>query len=259
MAWKLFDLRVAMTALLSYLFFAAGDLEGRVAATYISIFLCYKAFSTQKYSWFCLLGVSTGLCFPGHAAPAILIILILISIQTGNFLRAIRYKEFASFKQLLLQGLAVFIPFVIVAFPLLFFINGKYHMHVINGYIVEWRPAYMYWQNWRSFVRSNLSVSFGIAIVGFVWFCRKFRPRMPRLIILNWLVISILMTVLAYHYFLYLKALQSIFFGFGFLFLFDLVFRRIVLRWVVAPASSLYSGVLALSVLVSAIVYEMQR
>src|SRR5579859_7084273 len=64
MAWRLFDLRVATTALLSYLFFANGVVEGTGAATYspwlypitfaqflfyVNILLIFKAFSSGKY------------------------------------------------------------------------------------------------------------------------------------------------------------------------------------------------------------------
>ena len=285
MSWGLFNLRVAATALLSYLFFAAGNIEGSGAATYspwlypvtfvqfffyVNILLCYKAFNTGKYRWFLLLGFSIGLSFLGHAAPALIIVLILLSIQAGNCWRAWRDKNYPALRRYFLQGFVAFVPFIIVAFPVLYYIVGKYHMHIINKYIVEWRPDSMYWNNWRLLLRENISVSLVIAVIGFIWFYRNFRQRLPRLIIFNWLIISIGMylytsciygirekfhiqlpeTVPSYHYFFYLKALQSVFFGFGLLALVDLV-----LGYIVKPASPLYTGLLALILLVCAIGY----
>ena len=262
MAWRLFDLRVATTALLSYLFLASGKFEGTGAATYspwlypvtfaqfffyVNILLSFKAFSTQRYGWFILLGVSIGLCFLAHAAPALLSILILLSMQAGNFGRAWREKNYPAFGRLFGQGLAVLIPFLLVAAPFLFFIVGKYHLHMVNRYAAEWRPPSMMWNNWQVLLKKNLSFSLPIAIIGFIWFYRNVRTRLPRLLILNWLIISVIMyvysasvtgirdkfhlqlpaTVPCYHYFFYLKALQSLLFWFGLLWLLDLVFRFI--------------------------------
>ncbi|HEX4850337.1 MAG TPA: hypothetical protein VFV08_05995, partial [Puia sp.] len=88
----LFDYRVALAALLSYLFLSAGDIPGWAVATYSpwlypvnfaqflfyqSIIFCYFAFARERYIWFIILGTTIGACFLGHTAPAVLIILIM--------------------------------------------------------------------------------------------------------------------------------------------------------------------------------------
>jgi hypothetical protein len=285
MTWRLFDLRIATGALLSYLFFALGN--SLSAATYspwlypstfaqfffyINILLCVKAFTSGKYSWFILLGSSLGLSFLAHTAPALLIILILGSIQIGNLLRAARARDVHLFKKLVLQGIAAFIPYVIIALPLLYYVAGKYHLHVVNTYIVEWRPDMMYLSKWRNLLAANFSVSLVIAVVGFLVFYRNYRPRLQRRIIMNWLALSVIMyvysisvppirekfhiqlpeTVPCYHYFNYLKALQSVFFGVGLVWLLD---KGLGLLRIAGPASSRHSILLAVVILVCASLY----
>lgn len=287
MAWRLFDLRIATAALLSYLFFAAGNIEGSGAATYspwlypvtfaqfffyVNILLCFKVFNSGKYIWFTVLGASIGLSFLCHTAPAILIIFILVSIQTRNWMRAFREKNTAQGKRLILQGLATFLPFLLVISPFLYFIVGKYHLHFVNTYPAEWRPDSLYWKNWRMLIQLNFSLSLLIAVVGFAWFYRSYRSLLQRRIVLNWAAACIIMylysatipgirdkfhvqlpeTVPSYHYFFYLKALQSLMYGFGLVFLVEKFFGLLRLS---KRASGNNAGWLAALVLLAAIGY----
>jgi hypothetical protein len=96
-------------------------------------------------------------------------------------------------------------------------------------------------------IKANLSVSLIVAIIGFIWFYRNFHQQLIRRIILSWLFFAVMMyfystlvalldskyhihlpgTVPSFHYFFYLKAVQSVFFGFGFVFLI-----KPVINWV---------------------------
>jgi hypothetical protein len=285
MVWRMVNLRVATAALLSYLFLAAGNIEGSGAATYspwlypvtfaqfffyLDVLFCYKAFQTGKYSWFVLLGVSIGLTFLAHTAPAVIIILILILLQGANFLRAIKQKQNSAIGKYFLQGIAVFIPFLLINLPFLYYIIGKYHLNIVNKFIVDWRPTAMQWVNWKILVSHNLSFSLLIAAVGFVWVYRKFRSQPQRAIFVNWFLVTVVMyiyttsipgirdkfhiqlpeTVPNYHYFFYLKALQSVLYGFGLVFLLDLLLRRITVS---KPA--LYIQLFAGAILLYAFVY----
>ena len=262
MASSLFNVRIGLATLLSYLFLSSGDIPGFDAATYspwlypvcfnqflfyLNIFLCYTAFTKQKYIWFILLGTCIGINFLGHTAPAILMILILISIQGGNIFKALGKKDYQSLKKYLLQGIATFVPFVIASLPLLYFIVGKYHLQFKNRFPFEYVDTIFIWHNIVDMVKVNLSVAFIISIIGFVWFYRNFHEVLLRKIILNWFFIAIIMfvystivasvdrhfnihlpgTVPSFHYFYYLKALQSVFFAFGFVFLIQLLYKWI--------------------------------
>jgi hypothetical protein len=254
MATKLFDFKVGLAALLSCLFFVNGNLPCWGGATYspwlisdtfsqflfyISIFFCYKAFVEQKLFWFIILGTSLGLTFLGHSAPVFIIILIMVSIQGQKVIEALRAKEYPAIGKFFLQGAVSIIPFIIVAFPFLYYVYGKYHFHFINREILECAPGVFARKETLELLKLNITFSLPISVIGIVWFYKKFENLILRKIVWNWFFICLVMyvyesavptadhmfniklpdTIPAFHYFFYLKALQSIFFGFGFAFL----------------------------------------
>lgn len=254
MAVKLFDLRVGLAALLSFLFLTSGNLPCWGAATYspwlvsdtfsqflfyISIYFCYKAFAGQKIIWFIILGASLGLTFLGHSAPVFLIILIMISLQGQKVIKALKGKEYNAVGKYFFQGFLTVIPFIIVAFPFLYYVYGKYHFHFLNHAILECAPGIFARKDTLELLKLNVNFSLLIAIVGMVWFHYKFENIILKKIVWNWFFICLVMyvyesalptvngilhiylpdTIPAFHYFFYLKALQSVFFGFGFVFL----------------------------------------
>jgi hypothetical protein len=250
----LFRKKVALAGLLSYLFLASGNIPFFYTATYspwiypgsfiqfafyLNIIFCYFAYSTQKYYWFAILGAGIGLGFLGHTAPTVIIILMLAVMQGQKIREAILSKEYPQLKRYIYQGILVFIPFVIVSFPYLYYIIGKYHAHIVNRKPFEYVDTIFIWRNFGDMIRANASISFLVAMVGFGWFYKKFEQPLIRKIIFTWLWVSVIMffyttlvgsvdehlhiklpgTVPSYHYFYYLKVLQSVFFGFGFVFL----------------------------------------
>jgi hypothetical protein len=246
----LFDIRIALASLLSFLFFAPGNLPGYYAATYspwlypvcfaqfffyLNIIFCYKAFSTQRYSWFFTFGSCTGLCFLTHNAPAVLSILIVCTIQIGFARSAIGQKNYLALRKYMLQGIIAFVPFAVASLPLLYIIVWKYHLHIINRFPFEYEDTIFIGHNFLDMIRANASISFLVAVGGFIAFYRQFRGTLIRKIFLDWLIMAVFMylystiavtmdnhfgihlplTVPSFHYFFYLKALQSVFFGFG--------------------------------------------
>jgi len=258
----LFDHKVALASLLSYLFLASGNILGWGAATYspwlypvsfvqfifyLNIVLCYQAFSRQNIFWFLALGIGIGISFLGHTAPTVLIILILISIQVGKIRKTLKEKDYSSLKKYISQGMVTFAAFVLAGFPLLYYIVGKYHLHLINRATFEYAEGIFIWNNFFGMIKANISISFLVAIIGFVWFYKNFHHALIRKIIFNWFFISIIMyiystlvagldskfsihlpgTVPSFHYFFYLKAVQSVFFGFGFISILKLLWTSV--------------------------------
>jgi hypothetical protein len=206
---------------------------------YISIFFCYKAFAEQKLFWFIILGSSLGLTFLGHSAPVFLIILIMVSMQGQKVIKALRAKEYPAIGKFFLQGFVTIIPFIVFAFPFLYYVYGKYHFHFINREILECAPGIFARKETLTLLKLNITFSLPISVIGVAWFYKKFENPTLRKIVWNWFFICLVMylyesavptadhmfniklpdTIPAFHYFFYLKALQSIFFGFGFIFL----------------------------------------
>lgn len=256
--WKLFDYKTALAAVLSYLFLVNGDLPCWGAATYspwmvsdtavqftfyLSLFCCYKAFSSQKIIWFAVLGAMTGITFLGHSAPTIIIIIILISIQGQRVLQSLKAREWPRLGIYFLQGAITFAAFIVFAFPFLYYVYGIYHLHFINRAILQCAPGVFARKETFTLLKLNITFSLIFALVGFVWFYRNFHHQLLRKIIWNWLIITLVMyvyesavptadkilhinlpdTIPAFHYFFYFKALQSVFFAFGFIYVFDLL------------------------------------
>ncbi len=243
--------RVALASLLSFLFLASGQLPFFYAPTYspwvlpltfaqfffyLNIIVCYKAFTSQKNIWFFVLGTLIGISFLAHTAPAIMIILIMAFVQYPKIFSSLRSKDYFSLRKYILQSIITFVPFIIASLPLTYYIVGKYHMHYLNRLPSEYVDTIFLLRNFSDMIKSNLSVSFGIAVIGFIWFYRNFRQALIRKIIFGWLIASVFMylystavatldnrfdihlpgAVPSFHFFYYLKALQSVFFGFGF-------------------------------------------
>jgi hypothetical protein len=262
---KLFDYKIALAGLLSFVFLANGNLPGWGGATYspwlladcfvqfifyINLYLCYKAYQKQQLIWFAVLGTGIGIGFLGHAAPTIIMILILVLLQGQKMIQAIKERDFAGLGTYFLQGVATLVPFLVFSFPFLYYIVGKYQMHFINRVILECAPGIFARKATLELIKVNLSISLIIAIVGFVWFYKNYQEKLIRKIILNWLYITLVLyayssvvptadkmlhinlpdTIPAVHYFFYFKAVQSVFFGFGLIFLF---------KWAVDAASKL--------------------
>lgn len=261
----LFGYEIALAGSLSFLFLAAGNILGWGAATYspwlypvcfaqflfyFSIIVCYKAFAEQKFSWFMLLGALAGITFLAHAAPAILLLLIMIALQAGNILQALKRKEYPLIRTYLLQGLAAFIPFLLTSLPLTWYVIGKYHLHIINRYPSEYSEGIFIVRNFPDMIRANATIATLVALIGFIWFLRKMPQGVLKKIILCWLVIAVALYVYATgvavlddrynihlpdavpssHYFFYCKAVQSVFFAFGFIWLLQqllILLRRI--------------------------------
>jgi hypothetical protein len=262
MVVKLFDYKIALASLLAYLFLVNGNLPCWGAATYspwmisdtfvqflffINIFLVYKSFSTQSIIWFILLGCFLGLSFLGHSAPTIIIILILIYLQFQKIIMAIWDKAYNNILNYILQGLFTLIPFLIFAFPFLYYVMGKYHFHFVNRVILQCAPGIFARPESFNLIKANITICLFVSILGAIWFYRRYTDLLIRKIIVSWLVICAVLymyesvlptmdklthinfpdTIPAFHYFFYLKAVQAIFFGFGFMYLFNLLLRKL--------------------------------
>ena len=250
MAWRLFGKEVALGALLSFLFLSTGELPGCVSATlspwlfpvtfnqfifYLNFVLCYVAFKRQKIGWFLLLGLSIGINFLGHTAPALMMILIMVMVQCDKIIKALKDKQPYLLKRYLAQSSVTFVAFLIASLPLLYVIVGKYHLNFKNRFPFEFVDGIFIAHNLLQLIEANLSFSLIVAFAGIYWFRKNVKDDLLRKLVIYWFVMCVVMyvystlvssldlhfnihlpgTVPSFHYFFYLKALQSLFFGFG--------------------------------------------
>lgn len=281
MAALLLGFEIALASTLAFLFLSSGNIPGWGAATYspwlypvcfaqwmfyIGILLCYKAFSTGKLSWFAALGAITGTLFLGHAAPTVILVLLIAILQAGNILDALRKKEGRLATRHITHSLITAATFLITSLPLTWYVVGKYHLHSINRETFEYTEGIFIPKNLPAMIRANLSVALLISIIGFAWFWKNTVDTLLRKILLGWIGLALFLycystlvaqldwkyhihlpgTVPSFHYFFYLKAAQSVFFGFGFIYLFRLAMRRL------APSASPATSAITLGSIVIA-------
>jgi hypothetical protein len=174
-----------------------------------------------------------------------------------------------------LQGAVAVIPFIIFAFPVLYYVYGKYHLHFVNRIILECAPGVFARKETFTLLKLNVTFALIISIIGFIWFYFRFHNKVLRRIIWCWLFVTLGMyiyesavptvdkiihhnlpdTIPAFHYFFYFKALQCIFFGFGFIYIFELAIGWITKRRGKEFSPKLSTNLFIAAVLVYAAVY----
>ena len=294
MVFILFGIETAIASLLSFLFLASGNILGWGAATYspwlypvcfvqflfyLNIIFLYKAVSTQRFIWFILLGSFTGLSFLGHVAPAVIIFLMTMMIQISTMFNAIRKGNQKIIIKYLFQSIIFFATFLIAASPILIVIYGRYKMHYINRAPFEYVGSIFTVNSFGELIKANISLASLISLAGIYWFYKKFENRIIRNIISSWLLVCLCMyvystlvpllhnrlhiflpvTVPSFHYFFYLKALESVFFGIGLVWLLKSTVRWLS-KWVTAnspeiPVDGVGHIVWVILILVFSLVY----
>jgi uncharacterized membrane protein YfcA len=203
----------------------------------------------------------------------------LVLLQGQKIIAAIKEKNYEIIKTYFFQGFFTIVPFLIFSFPFLYFVLIKYQLHFVNRTILQCAPGIFSRKNTLELLRLNITFSLLIAVVGFVWFYKKYDNLLIRKIILNWFYITVLMylyeavlptanrilhitlpdTIPALHYFFYLKGVQSVFFGFGFIFLITPVIQWvegfIKKKYVSKFSVILSSNLLILFILIYAFIY----
>jgi hypothetical protein len=249
-----FDKKIALGGMLAFLFLSAGKIPGWCGATYspwlypvcfvqfifyLNLIFFYKAYSTGRLSWFLILGLGLGLSFLGHLAPTFIAILIITGIMISGLIQSIRRKDRVSLIKIARQTSVCAVSFLIAASPLLYYLAAKYHMHYVNRSPFEFQDNLTNVFYMGGIVKRNFSLALMVSLVGLWWFNHFFRQPLIRRIIMSWFVISLFLylysslipmisrrfhiflpgTVPAFHYFFYLKSVQSVFFPFGLIFL----------------------------------------
>lgn len=259
----LFNSSMAIAATASFLFFTSGNIPSFGSATYspwlypqnfmqtifyFGVICCCRAFTNPGYLQFLIAGAIAGLAFLGHTAPT----LILLFITSGFFLKKIVYAlknklphEVAKFVK---YGFIFSTAFIIISLPLTYFVIGKYKLQMVNTITYEFNDDLFNWFNFFTLVKENISFTLPFVIIGCYYLLYKFEGNnIKRSVLLLWLCACIVFFIYAsaiviirvkwdlqlpglvppFHFFFYLKALQSVLFGIGLIYLIQLAFRKI--------------------------------
>jgi hypothetical protein len=150
--------------------------------------------------------------------------------------------------QFIKYGFIFGISFLFASLPLLFFVVGKYKLHMVNFATYEFTDPLFAIRNFPALLMENLSFAFFISAIGFYFLYFKYTPNIKRDLILAWFIVSLFLfayttmvpfvrfnyniifpgLVPSFHFFFYLKALQAVLFGVGFCGLLDIILKKFV-------------------------------
>ncbi|MCB9168845.1 MAG: hypothetical protein H6597_03365 [Flavobacteriales bacterium] len=264
MTWSLLGpLRAVMTTAI-YLFFFIGQEPSWAVPTYsprlmavitmqalfyMDIILARAAFRNRRAWRFVVLGSLAGLTFLGHAAPALLIVLIIVVDTLRQLIPAARARDRRLMGTTVRNALLAGAAFVLAALPLLTTLVGTYGMHVVNrsGFLYTYYALTL--SDGRIFLYHNVSWTMALALAGgwLVWM--RFRPASHD-VLRDWVVLSAVMwayayvvavldrpggielpgTVPSFHYYFYLKAALIVLAGIAVARLWELSVQRLAPR-----------------------------
>jgi hypothetical protein len=200
---------------------------------YLLIALLFYTLKNQKgTAFYFLLGALTGITFLGHLAPTVLfafIVTVMLALNFRTTQSSETIKKFAAF---------VFSS-ILFALPLIYFPIFVYRLKVLNYAPSTWLGSF----DPATLIAENLNIALLIAAVGFVALYKDKISNLTKNIMMLWiigasvfLIYSLVVTYLArkqiaflpalvpwFHFYFYLKAAETVLFGYGVIKLFELL------------------------------------
>lgn len=258
MVLVMFDFSISICASAGFLFFTSNDIPGYFSATYtpwlfpvtymqfvfyLGIIALLFTYRHTQFKWFVLSGFIIGLTFLGHTGPAIILILQMGVLTTILLAKIIKKESELKLAYLVKCVLAAAICFLIISLPFTYIVLGKYHLKLINQATYEYAEPMFQLRNLLYLIKINFSASLLISIFGMFYLLKSKVPQLIKNIVFSWFVISFFLyayvtiskfiryhygysfpgIVPSFHFFFYLKAVQSVFFGIGFVALIRLI------------------------------------
>jgi hypothetical protein len=247
MMWYLFGRAAAVAGLAGYLFFLSGNtnLSGATytpwlfpgsfmqAFFYMGVAGTYYLFKRDRgiLSWV-FVGVLVGLCFLGHAAPALILVVMITGLTLQNVARSYRSDDRGPALQCFLRLAACGTAALGISLLILLPIFTHYRFHVINPYPATWlNPEFKQ-------ILQGTAPKIGIfgALIGLFFLVRERSNAARNWLIFLWIGSAFIFFVWAVidsvavhyhrppplpllvpagHFYVYLTAAQSVLFGFG--------------------------------------------
>lgn len=264
MVLYLFNSSVAIAATASFLFFSTGNMPSWGAATYspwfypvnfmqtifyLGIIFCFKSFIKPNNLKFLITGVIAGLTFLGHTAPALILLFIIGCLLLKEMFHSlVTDKSLTDVSKYIRYGLVFSIGFVLTSLPLTFFVIGKYHLKMVNSITYEYTEPLFALYRFPVLLKENISFSLIVALIGLYYLLFKFNSGIKKAVLLWWLIGCVILfaytsfvpvarikwnillpgVVPAFHFFFYLKALQSVLFGLGLFYVIEWLIKKII-------------------------------
>ena len=251
--WALFDGSVAVAGTAGYLFLVNGNLPGWVAATYSPwlfsvtfmqgpFFLALAAVyrlcrGTGSFLAWGAIGALGGVCFLGHLAPALLLGTIVSGLWIASTWKTVREGGRSAVRRNLLNFMLCAAVAFVVSLPLLASILFHYGLRIQNPNPSAWLYGLLTMEGLPQLWSATPNAALVLALVGVVVVMRGTAPPNGRRLLLLWVGGAALFFIWAhlngralasgaplplpalvpsFHFFVYLRAVQAVFFGVGF-------------------------------------------
>ena len=255
MARRLFGPVVGVAALIAHVCLMQGQEPGWAVSTYspwflpmifcqclfyFSMPLLVRTFDSGSNRTCALMGAVAGILFLGHAAPAIILV-VLIAVQViGSVLGALREGNRRAAIRHMAHGAIAGSLFILVTLPLTWYVVGDYVLDQKNRVPSAFTYMPLSLRHGELFLFHNLNWVNMIALLGLVRLWRVPATTVVRLL-RSWMLVSVCLLVYAYlavalgeksgiklpqsvpafHFYFYLKAVLAVGFGHGLWFLLE--------------------------------------
>lgn len=255
MARRFFGPLVGVAALLAHVCLMQGQEPGWAVSTYSPWFLpmiiCQGLFyaslpllsltfdSTSKTAW-ALMGAAAGVLFLGHAAPAIILVIMIVVHVVGAIIRGWRAGDQRAVVRHMTEGALAGGLFILVTLPLTWYVVGDYMLDQKNRVPSAFTYNPLSLRHGKLFLFHNLNWVNGLAIIGLVrlwWMPATTAVRLMR----SWMLVCAFLLVYAYlavalgdrwgiklpmsvptfHFYFYFKGVLAVGFGCGVWFLLE--------------------------------------
>jgi hypothetical protein len=253
MVWILFGKRSAIVATLGFLFLINAH-RGIALATYspwlfpvtfmqsffyLLIALLFYAVKNKKGNrFYFLLGALTGITFLGHAEPVLLIAFIVTFLLSLEFKKAFPNDRKTS-SEILKKYIIFVFSSILFAFPLIYFVAFVYGMKTLNYAPSTWLGSFTV----SNLIADNVNAGLFIAGVGLIALLKDKNLNLTKNILSLWIIGALVFLIytiavtyfsrkhIAYlpplvpwlRFYFYLKAAETVLFGYGFIKLFELL------------------------------------
>lgn len=212
MVWSLFGPIAAVFALFAHLYLIPGSEPGWSVSSYspwtlpmsfwqgpfyLLMIPLAKGFRTISIERWLLIGAGAGVLFLGHAAPAMIMVLMIAVFV----LRRVVGRLWAGYKadawHHLRAGFAAGAAFIVVTLPLTWYVIGTYMLDQKNRVPAAFTYKALSLRHWDLFVFQNLSWLNVVALVGFTTLLYAARNS-ARCLVLLWIGVTFAMALFAY-------------------------------------------------------------
>ncbi|HUR19604.1 MAG TPA: hypothetical protein VMZ90_02265 [Vicinamibacterales bacterium] len=155
------------------------------ALFYVTLITLHRAYASERFTPYVIVGCMLGLTFLAHTAPALLVGSIM-ALEAANAL----WRRNAQSRVCLTGTLLALACAAAISLPLAISIVGRYHLRVLNPVPASWESGELLLKNFQTLVRGALSIPSMLAIAGVAVLIFDPHAKQARRVAPGWLMVN---------------------------------------------------------------------